>query len=204
MEKFLSLPVEKQNKIIDGALKAFSTNGYKKASVSDIASAAGISKAMVFHYFGSKKTLYLYLIEFCGNLFMNEIDEKLDKTISDFFDRIKITTSIEISLMKRHPAIVSFLTSILFEKDENVKGDIKAVLAKGEDFRNKIAFDGMDISKFKDNIDVKLVMKMLTWIGEGYAAQLSNNAEVDYNALSKEMDDCFDLLKNNFYKEEYV
>jgi hypothetical protein len=62
----------------------------------------------------------------------------------------------------------------------------------------------MDTSKFKDNIDVKLVMKMLTWIGEGYAAQLPNIAEVDYNALSKEMDDCLDLLKNNFYKEEYI
>lgn len=204
MEKFFSLPVEKQNMIIDAALKAFSTNGYKKASASDIASAAGISKAMVFHYFGSKKTLYRYLIEFCANLFMNQIDEKLDKTVTDFFDRIRMATSIEISLMKKHPAIVSFLKSIYFKNEEDVKGDIKDILTKGEDFKNKIAFDGMDTFKFKDNIDVKLVMKMLTWIGEGYTAQLSNNAEVDYNALSKEMDDCLDLLKNNFYKEEYI
>lgn len=62
MEKFLNLPVEKQNIIIDAALKNFAVHGYKKTSISDIASSAGISKAMVFHYFGTKKELYVYLV----------------------------------------------------------------------------------------------------------------------------------------------
>jgi len=204
VEKFFSLPVEKQNKIINAALKAFSSNGYKKASVSDIAKTAGISKAMVFHYFGSKQNLYLYLVQFCSDLFMNEIDAKLDKNVTDFFERIKLTTNIEISLMKRYPAIVSFLKSIFFENDPDVKEGINAMLAKGEDFRNKIALDGTDTSKFKDNIDIKLVMKMLTWIGEGYSIQLPGEGEIDYDALFKEMAECLDLLKNNFYKEEYI
>ena len=204
MEKFFSLPVEKQNKIINAALKAFSSNGYKKASASDIAKNAGISKAMVFHYFGSKQNLYLYLVEFCGELFMNEIDAKLEKKVSDFFERIKLTTNIEISLMKRYPAIVSFLKSIFFENDADVKEGINAMLAKGENFRNRIALDGTDTSKFKDNIDIKLVMKMLTWIGEGYSIQLPGEGEIDYDALSKEMAECLDLLKNNFYKEEFI
>lgn len=56
MEKFLSLPMEKRNLIIDAALKSFGLHGYKKASISDIASSAGISKAMMFHYFGTKKS----------------------------------------------------------------------------------------------------------------------------------------------------
>jgi len=204
LKKFFSLPAEKQNTITDAALKAFSTNGYKKASASDIANAAGISKAMVFHYFGSKKSLYLYLIEFCGTMFKTEINEKLDMTVTDFFDTIKMTTSIEISLMKRHPAILSFLTSIYFENDLEAKEDIKAILSKGQDFNNNIAFIGMDTSKFKDTVDPKLVMKMLYWIGEGYAARSSYQTEVYYDALSVEMDDCLNLLHDNLYKAEYV
>ena len=204
MEKFLSLPATKQNAIIDAALRAFSANGYKKASASDIASAAGISKAMVFHYFGSKKALYLYLIELCGSIFMKEFDEKLDLYVTDFFDRIKTISFIEISLMKRHPAILSFLASIYFEQDESVKGDIKTILAKGDDFRKHIAFDGMDTSKFKDSVDPKLVMKMLSWLGDGYAAKSSYQEEFDYDALTKELDDYLTLLRNNFYKDEYV
>lgn len=204
MEKFLNLSAEKQNRIIDAALSCFGTNGYKKASISDIAAVAGISKALIFHYFGSKKNLYLYLIELCSNIFMTEIDEKLDSTITDFFDRIKMATSIEISLMKRHPPFLSFLSSMYFEGDEEVKGEIKAILENSEDFRNRVTFDGMDTSKFKDNIDLKLVMQMLSWIGDGFAAQSSKNAEVDYDTLLKELNNCLDLLKNNFYKEEHM
>ncbi|WP_234124413.1 TetR/AcrR family transcriptional regulator [Clostridium hydrogenum] len=206
MEKFLSLPVEKQNTIIDAALKCFGTNGYKKTSVSEIASNAGISKAMVFHYFGTKKALYIYLIELSSDLIMNEIYEKFDKTITDFFDRIIISGNIKVSVMKKHPAIFLFLTNVYFETDEEVKKDIQNIFVKGEVFRNKIAFDGTDTSKFKTGIDSKLVMKMLVWLAEGYTSELSNkiNTEADFDELFKEYYECVNLIKNNFYKEEYI
>ncbi|GCD11605.1 hypothetical protein Ctaglu_32280 [Clostridium tagluense] len=70
--------------IIDAALRTFGANGYKKASISDIAVAGGISKAMVFHYFGTKKALYLYLINLCGGTMMKEVNENFDNMIEEF------------------------------------------------------------------------------------------------------------------------
>ncbi len=204
MEKFFNLPQEKQNAIIDAALGSFGSNGYKKTSASDIAAAAGISKAMVFHYFGTKKSLYLYLIDLCGNILMSEIEDKLDNKIDDFFDKIKLSTGIKMALLKKHPAILSFLTSIYYEEDVEVKKEIKALLSKAEDFRNKIAFDGTDSTKFKNTVDPKLLMKMLVWIGEGYASQFKGQAEFDFDALIKEFNECLDMLKSNMYKEEYL
>ena len=198
------MPVEKQNTIIDAALKTFGLNGYKKASVSDIASAAGISKAMVFHYFGSKKALYLYLIEYCGTMFTSEINARFDRTVTDFFDRLKTISDIEISLLRRHPAILSFLANIYFEKDEEVMEDIKSIRTSRGGFMNEVVLSGMDTSKFKDSVDPQLVMKMLYWIGEGYASYLPYQSDVDYDALTKEMNDCLNLLRNNLYKEEFV
>ena len=206
MEKFLNLAVEKQNIIIDAALKCFSDNGYKKASINDIATAAGISKAMVFHYFGTKKALYLYLVELCSNILTNEINEKFDNNVTDFFDRIKLSANIEISVIKKHPAILSFLKSLYFETDDEVKDDIKSILenGEGENIRRKIAFEGMDASKFKDDIDPKLVMKILTWLVEGYISKLTGKKELDLNALGKEFDECMNLFQKNFYKEKYL
>lgn len=201
MDRFLSSPVEKQNIIINAALTCFGTNGYKKASISDIATAAGISKALVFHYFRTKKELYFYLINYCINIITNEVDEHFDNTVTDFFDRIMLSTNIEISVMKKHPAILLFLQSMYFENDAEVKEDIKTILAAGEDFRNKIAFDGMDTSKFKDDIDPKLVLKMLTLLADGFTRQISN---VDFDSLLKEFEQYMNLLKNNLYKEEYL
>lgn len=203
MEKFSSLPVEKQNIIIDAALVCFGTNGYKKASVSDIAIAAGVSKALVFHYFGTKKSLYLYLINLCTHIFMNEINEKFDNAVTDFFDRIKLAAGIEISVMKKHPAILSFLDSVYFENDDEVKSDIKAILAdsEGENLRNKVAFEGIDASKFKDDIDPKLVMKMLALLTDGYLCKMPKTG-IDLDALCEEFDEYIDLFKRNFYKEK--
>jgi len=207
LEKFFKLSIDKQNIIIDAALKSFGTNGYKKSSISDIATGAGISKAMIFHYFGTKKALYIYLMNLCGNILVNEFDKKFDNTVTDFFDRILLATNIKISIMKKHPEILTFLTSMYFENDEEVKEDIKANLKKGEEFRGKITVDIMDESKFKDGIDPKFVMKMFGWLAEGYISQLSGKLGLDSEALFKEFNEfnkSIDLFKNNFYKEEYL
>lgn len=200
LEKFENIPVDKQNAIIDAALKSFGNNGYKKTSVSDIAKAAGISKSMIFYYFGTKKGLYLYLVNLCGNIIINEFNERFDYSISDFFDRIKLAASIKTAAMKKHSSIPSFLTSMYFENDSEVKDDIKEILAKGEDFKNKIVISDNDYSKFKDGINPELVLKMLTWLAEGYASRLSGHDNIDYDAFFKEFEECLDLLKNNLYK----
>lgn len=50
-EKFFALPIEKRQRILDAAYQVFSQSSYKGASMSEIASNAGISKALLFHYF---------------------------------------------------------------------------------------------------------------------------------------------------------
>ncbi|MGB8451116.1 MAG: TetR/AcrR family transcriptional regulator [Anaerocolumna sp.] len=206
MEKFLSLSEERQTTITDAAMKSFGSNGYKKTSVSDIAKAAGISKAMVFHYFGTKRSLYFYLINYSSHIIMNEIKDKFDTTITDFFDRITLTSNIKMAVLKKHPPLLCFLKSAFFEKDEDVEADIKALIAssEGESLRNKIVFDGMDTSKFKAGVDIKLVMKMLIWFAEGFMSEFTGKSELDIESFCNEYYKCMDLLKNNLYKEEYL
>lgn len=202
LEKFLSLPDEKQKKIIDAALSCFSVNGYKKASVSDIASAAGISKSMVFHYFGTKKELYLYLLEHCGKLVESAMRENLDSSVTDFFDRIRHTTDIKIAAIKKHPAIFSFLSSAYFETDEEVSEVIKAAFSKGDEVRASVALGGVDVSKLKEGVDPQLVVKMLVWFAEGYLSELPRKADASVEDMCREFDNCLNLLKNNLYVEK--
>ncbi len=206
MDKFLNLPVEKQNAVIDAALKSFGINGYKKASASDIAAAAGISKAMIFHYFGTKKALYLYLLNYCGSIIVKEVNENFDNTVTDFFDRIRLSSNIELAVLKKHPALFTFIKSAYFEPDEAVSDHVKALYlgSQGEDFRSKIAFNGTDTSKFKDGVDITLVMKMLVWQAEGFMNQFSRETELDMESFCDEYFQCMELLKKNLYKEEYL
>ncbi len=204
LEKFHNIPFEKQNTIINAALETFGTNGYKKTSVSDIAAAAGISKAMIFHYFGTKKDLYFYLLNYCGSLMMGEITEKFNHNVTDFFDRLVMATTIKMSVIKKHPAILSFLYSVYFETNEEVRGGIIELLSRSEGLRNTIAFDGMDYSKFKEGVDVTLIMKMLTWMAEGFSGPSKSMKESELDAKLGEFYEAMELLRRNLYKEEYL
>lgn len=206
LEKFLSLPKEKQNTIIDAALSLFGTNGYKKTSVSDIAAEAGISKAMVFHYFENKKTLYLYLFEVCSQTVINAVSEKFDRSLTDFFDKILLATNIKISVMKKHPAILAYLNSAYFETDPEVRADLQTIFTseEWEKFRQGLVFEGLDTSKFKDGVDPALVMKMLTGFAYGYMNMSPIKTETDLDTVYKDFEDCVHMLKNNLYKEKYL
>jgi AcrR family transcriptional regulator len=53
---------ERRTGILDAALAVFSQRGYHAASIDDIASEAGVSKALIYEHFASKQELYADLI----------------------------------------------------------------------------------------------------------------------------------------------
>ncbi len=58
----LSAP-DRRAAILDAALEVFSRSGYNGASIDEIAQQAGISKALIYEHFPSKKDLHVSLLE---------------------------------------------------------------------------------------------------------------------------------------------
>jgi AcrR family transcriptional regulator len=54
---------DRRTAILDAALEIFSRHGYNGASIDEIAQAAGISKALIYEHFPSKKDLHVSLLE---------------------------------------------------------------------------------------------------------------------------------------------
>ena len=54
---------DRRSAILDAALEVFSRRGYNGASIDEIAQAAGISKALIYEHFPSKKHLHVSLLE---------------------------------------------------------------------------------------------------------------------------------------------
>ena len=50
---------ETRQRIVDAAVRIFSEQNYDDVAVSDIAKAAGVAHGLLFHYFGSKRGVYL-------------------------------------------------------------------------------------------------------------------------------------------------
>jgi AcrR family transcriptional regulator len=196
---------QKKQAVVEAALTLFGRNGYKKTSVSDIAAAAGISKAMVFHYFGSKKDLYMRLARFCGETLSSGVKEGFSTVSSDFFDRIVTASEVKISVLKEHPGLLSFAESLYRETDEAIAGEMRELMMReGETFKAENIFEGMDYSKFKEGIDPKLVIKLLVYFSEGCVNNTPRGKLLDVDSVMGEFHECVNLLRNNFYKEEFV
>jgi AcrR family transcriptional regulator len=58
---------EREDKMLEAAGAAFATHGFHDASMDEIAQSAGISKPMLYNYFGSKRGLYVAYVERSGH-----------------------------------------------------------------------------------------------------------------------------------------
>jgi len=203
METFLSLTAEKRNAIINAGLAAFGKNGYRKCSVRDIASLAGIAKSMIFHYFGTKKRMYFFLIEFVRNAIVNEVVSSIDSE-PDFFERIRLATVVKIAVLKRYPCAVSFIKSFCLETDREVADDIKLWLAEGFDASAAFALRDIDRAKFKPGVDPVLVLEMLHGYSEGFLGKMQRPHGQSLDDLTGEFLRCLNMLRQNLYKEEWL
>ncbi|MBO4360478.1 MAG: TetR/AcrR family transcriptional regulator [Eubacteriaceae bacterium] len=63
IETFERLPEEKKELIIGTGIREFSRASYTDVSTDEVTAGCGISKGILFHYFGSKKNYYLYCLD---------------------------------------------------------------------------------------------------------------------------------------------
>lgn len=218
-ERFENLEETKKQSIINAGFKVFAEDGYKKASVDEIVQEAKISKGSLFYYFGSKKNFFLYLYEYCGEQMKKLIDnpdsDGLPKYMknTDFFDRMKEVQKIKIMHEFNYPHMYKFMKRAAFEADPAVKNEIETynqqvTLERATDF-----FHNLDLTKFKDGVDPKMVMQLVIWCTEGIANLFSMKEKMkpeeqrgipDFKEMVSLYESYLELLKNNFYKEEYL
>ena len=203
MDKFLALTEEKRTAILNAALQCFGKFGYEKASINDIAVAAHISKASVFQYFGSKKQLYIYLLEYCKKIIEGIFDKEALNSQTDLFDRILASSRMEMESFQNQPFILQFITSVWEETSPEVADALVILTEEVCKFRNDMVLREDDALKFKNPEDAQPVFQMLLLMAEGYAARYREAAAFDFQAVMEDFEKNIAILRKNFYKEEY-
>lgn len=108
-EKFFDLKKEKQDRMINAALKLFAENGYRRASTDDMVKEAGISKGLLFHYFGSKLGLYEFVYDYSVKFLTMELSSVLHQEETDFFVLRGQIEQAKAAVMKNFPYVQLFL-----------------------------------------------------------------------------------------------
>ena len=114
-DKFFDLKQEKQDRIINAALKVFAKNSYRHASTDEVVKEAGISKGLIFHYFESKAGLYEFLFEYSARFMLLELSREVNSSETDFFELIRQMERARMQVMKLYPYMQQFLNMSLKE-----------------------------------------------------------------------------------------
>jgi TetR/AcrR family transcriptional regulator len=204
--KFLNLKPEKQEKILEAAIREFADKGFEKASTNEIVREAGISKGILFHYFKSKKTLFLFVYDYAVDLCMEEFLKKVDEEERDIFVKLRQVSSVKIELVNKYSSIFKFLQVAVGEQCNEIKNEIEERNIKHSESSYSKLFNNIDVAKFRDGVDVSKAMNIIMWTLNGLGTSYQENVKVsvdkhiDYDKAFGEMDVYIDILKNAFYK----
>lgn len=204
---FQNADSEKMGRIINAAIKEFSLYPYEKASTNNIVKNAGISKGLLFHYFGNKQELYDELIRFVLNKLVDDITSQIDWNIDDILERIKQLVIVKIKIGQTYPRMFDFILKVVSQiKEKNIDGIMSFYEKYGVDV-NSLLGDvytrNIDFSKFRDQENITKSMNIIRWTLEKYAEEelvkIESMDNESFEEIADNIDAYISILKKAFY-----
>lgn len=197
--KFFDLPKEKQDRFINAALKVFAMNGYKKASTDEIVKEAGISKGLLFHYFGSKQGLYEFVYSYSTKYIMMEYEHGISSPYTDFFELQMQILSAQKMILKSYPYMNVFVNLAFRESDEDI---MKIVAVDMDEYSASLAkiYAKAELKYFKEGMDPSQILRMCIYISDGIMTEQFRDNKIDADKFYEQNASYLHLLKQNFYE----
>ncbi|GHI01117.1 TetR/AcrR family transcriptional regulator [Neobacillus kokaensis] len=121
-EQFKMIRDQRYEEISNAALKVFARKGYAATKINEITSTANISHGLFYHYFESKKHMYVSLILNILNLFIETVKEAENRKGTPR-DQLEWLTDITFSgsleqAIDRHLLVIEALKSEFLSEEE--------------------------------------------------------------------------------------
>ncbi|HPT20517.1 MAG TPA: TetR/AcrR family transcriptional regulator [Bacteroidales bacterium] len=111
--------------IIEAARKVFQKNGFREATMRDIANEANINLAMVHYYFRSKDNLFYIVFDEAFRMLYEKITKIITNEKLDIFEKIRILVNEYISFFNKNPQIPLFIVREIIRNPEEIGDRMK-------------------------------------------------------------------------------
>lgn len=192
--KFFDLPKEKQDRMINAALKVFALQGYRHAGTDEIVKEASISKGLLFHYFGSKLGVYTFVYDYSVRYMALEMKTTVHSKEKNLFEVLKQMESARTHAMRNYPYMQQFLNRSLTE-------DVKEALMAVENQKNAFVElcrsieAQIDYSILPQHVDGEKLRKMLDFTIKGLMTERFQEESFQPEMLYEEIVGYLDMMK---------
>tara|TARA_B100001750_G_scaffold3523_1_gene2858 strand:- start:421 stop:1029 length:609 start_codon:yes stop_codon:yes gene_type:complete len=190
----------KQNKILDAAYEVFVGKGYSDTTMDDIVKKSDMSKGAIYHYYSSKKSLFLALIDHWETYSFPDFytKNKKNKLASEILKDIS-SVVYDVFKKKKHVFLAEVEFWSLANKDEEVREKSKILYDKLLYLFELILKKGIREKEFKE-IDTKIVsMSILTSLQGINWFCLFDDSEIDARLY---LDTSMELLINSLKRND--
>ena len=205
-EFFKNLNNQKKERIINAALAEFAQKDYNDASTNNIVTTAQIGKGMLFHYFGNKKNLYLFLYKYVWEVMDNEICSQIDTSKGDLPSILKQIGRRKLEVLKRHPDMADFISQTKREKSPQVREDLERMEKERScQLRENFLFGKLDMNLLKPEFRNENTIKLIRWALDGCTKELQDNykgQDIQDSAIDELMKDYeryVEIIRQAFY-----
>ena len=201
--KFFDLSKEKQDRMINGALKVFAMQGYRHASTDVIVKEAGISKGLLFHYFGSKLGVYTFVYDYSVRFMTLELRSTVSMAERELFNLMEQVELARMHAMRAYPYMQQFLNRAA---QENVTEALLATEKKREELEECYAKINAqaDDSLLPVGTDVEKIKKMLELTVKGRMTECMLDESFQPELMYQEIQGYFRLMKELVYHDVMV
>ncbi|HEX7740186.1 MAG TPA: TetR/AcrR family transcriptional regulator [Marmoricola sp.] len=149
---------DREAQIVDAATEVFGTDGYATTSLETIAEQVGVSKPMIYHYFGSKTGLFTACLHHNGAIIADEI-ERIAREDATGLERGMRTLAGIFGILEEQP----LMWRLFFDTTAPVDDEgIEAALATYTDRITGLAQEGvaelMHLAGNDDPLDVSAMV----------------------------------------------
>jgi len=169
-----------RNRVFEVAAEVFNRKGYDNTSMSDVASAAGLTKAGLYHHISSKESLLYTVLDYGLDLTQAYVLDPVEK-ISDPLDRLKTMIDLHLRLVLQERNLE--VTGLLHECKTLSSSDRAKINRRKKEYvriATSIIAEATKKYNVKD-VNPKLaayaLLGMLNWTYQWYKTSGSNTRE---------------------------
>lgn len=192
--KFFDLKKDKQDRMINGALKVFAQNGYRHASTDEIVREAGISKGLLFHYFTNKAGVYRFVYDYSVRYMTLELSTRVSSIETDLFEVMKQIQTARINALKGYPYMQEFLNRAAFEDVSEILVIIEEKQEILEQAYEKIG-QRIHFEALPAGVDGRRIYKLMEYAADGIMEEHFREGSFQADMVLEEILGYIDLMK---------
>jgi TetR/AcrR family transcriptional regulator, fatty acid metabolism regulator protein len=152
----------KEQAILDAAVKVFAQNGYHRAKISSVADQAGVATGSVYLYYKNKESILLTIFDRLWTELTNGLRTTVKRSDIDPSQKLDLVIDHLFDLFIASPALASVFVNEQHHLIKDKRGNVAKQFDDFLDLAEEIIREGVRKKNFNADVDIKIFRHFIT------------------------------------------